>query len=85
MKHLRVGQKTVRKLAFMTKKHEIAEKDGLKIIILNQQFRHFAKTFAQMHNKSAMQTARKLVKKFQRPNFLKDKFKQNMFAIVFII
>ena len=28
MKHLRMGQKTVRKLEFMTKKHEIAEKDG---------------------------------------------------------
>ena len=27
MKHLRMGQKTVRKLAIMTKKHEIAEKD----------------------------------------------------------
>ena len=29
-----------------------------------------------MHDKSAMQTARKLAKKFQRPNFLKDMFKQ---------
>ena len=28
MKHFRMGQKTVRKLAFMTKKREIAEKDG---------------------------------------------------------
>ena len=28
MKHLRMGQKTVRKLEFMTKKHEIAGKDG---------------------------------------------------------
>ena len=54
-------------------------------MILNQQFRYFAKTFAQMHNKSAIQTARKLVKKFQRSNFLKDMFKQNIFAIVCII
>ena len=37
IKHLRMGQKTVRKLEFMTKKHEIAEKDG-EIIFLNQQF-----------------------------------------------
>ena len=28
MKHLRMGEKTVKKLAFMTKKLEIAEKEG---------------------------------------------------------
>ena len=79
------GPKNCQKIGvYDKKKHEIAEKDGLKIIILNQQFRHFAKTFAQMHNKSAMQTAGKLVKNFQRPNFL-YMFKQNIFAIVCII
>ena len=38
-----------------------------------------------MHDKSAMQTARKLVKKFQRSNFLKDMFKEKNFAIVCVI
>ena len=50
-------------------------------IFLSQQFGYFGKTFAQMHNKSAMQTARKHVKKFQRPNFLKDMFKQNFLPL----
>ena len=83
MKHFRMGQKAVRKLAFMTLK--TWKRRGLKIIFSNQQFGYFDRTFAQMHDKSAMETARKLAKKFQRPNFLKDMFKQKLFAIVCII
>ena len=76
MKHLRMGQKTVRKLAIMTKKTwNCWKRRGLKIIFLNQQFGYFSKTFSWLHDKSDMQTSRKLVKKFQRPKFLKDMFK----------
>ena len=33
MKHLRMGQKTVRKLAFMAKKHKITEKGAFRSTI----------------------------------------------------
>ena len=56
------------------------KRQGLRTKFLNQQFGYFGKTFAQMHDKSAMQTARKLAKKFRRPNFLKDMFKQIFFC-----